>query len=93
MDDCSNFPKDYKQFRDVARSGQDRFQQQMKIVNLYSDATLFILTSKNNPNIEIRFSDIYPISLSGLDYNQQESDINYLTSNVTFAYKIYEFAR
>ena len=55
----------------------------MKIMYLYSDATLFILTSKNNPNIEIRFSDIYPISLSGLDYNQQESDINYLTKNVT----------
>jgi len=88
------FPKDYKQFRDVARSGQDRFPTTNEDAGgLYSDATLFILTSKNNPNIEIRFSDIYPISLSGLDYNQQESDINYLTANVTFAYKIYEFAR
>ena len=88
------FPKDYKQFRDVVRSGQDRFPTTNEDSGgLYSDATLFILTSKNNPNIEIRFSDIYPISLSGLDYNQQESDINYLTANVTFACKIYEFAR
>ena len=91
---CIGFPKDYKQFRDVARSGEDRFPTTNDDTGgLYSDATLFILTSKNNPNIEIRFSDIYPISLSGLDYNQQESDINYLTANVTFAYKIYEFAR
>ena len=88
------FPKDNKQFRDLARSGQDRFPTTNDDAGgLYSDATLFVLTSKNNPNIEIRFSDVYPISLSGLDYNQQESDINYLTANVTFAYKIYEFAR
>ena len=59
---------------------------------LYSDATLFVLSSKNNANLEIRFRDIYPISLSGLDYNQQETDIQYLTASVTFAYKIYEFA-
>ena len=50
------------------------------------------LTSKNNANLEVRFRDIYPISLSGLDYNQQETDIQYLTASVTFAYKIYEFA-
>jgi len=59
---------------------------------LYSDATLFILTSKNNSNIEVRFRDIYPISLSGLDYNQQATDVNYLTASVTFQYKLYEFA-
>jgi len=59
---------------------------------LYSDATLFVLTSKNNSNIEIRFRDIYPISLSGLDYNQQATDVDYLTASVTFQYKIYEFA-
>jgi hypothetical protein len=40
----------------------------------------------------VRFRDLYPISLSGLDYNQQETDIQYLTASVTFAYKIYEFA-
>ena len=47
---------------------------------------------KNNSNIEVRFRDIYPISLSGLDYNQQATDVNYLTASVTFQYKIYEFA-
>jgi len=59
---------------------------------LYSDATLFVLTSKNNSNVEIRFRDVYPISLSGLDYNQQATDVDYLTASVTFQYKIYEFA-
>ena len=102
------FPKDTSQFRALQGASADRYPttsdvglnkelgQIKKAVQddggLYSDATLFVLSSKNNANLEIRFRDIYPISLSGLDYNQQETDIQYLTASVTFAYKIYEFA-
>ena len=102
------FPKDYSQFRDLQGAGSDRYPttqnvglskelgQVKKAVQddggLYSDATLFVLTSKNTNNIEVRFRDIYPISLSGLDYNQQANDVDYLTASVTFSYKIYEFA-
>ena len=102
------FPKDNEQFRNLQNAGSDRFPTTKNVGlnkelgsikkavqddgGLYSDATLFVLSSKNNSNLEIRFRDIYPVSLSGLDYNQQETDIQYLTANVTFAYKIYEFA-
>jgi len=53
---------------------------------------LNVLTSKNNPNIEVRFSNVFPISLSGLTFNQQATDIDYLQATVIFSYKIYEFA-
>ena len=53
---------------------------------------LYILTSKNNPVTEVRFSDVFPISLSGLAYNQQAADTDYLTATVTFNYKLYDFA-
>ena len=102
------FPKDHEQFRNLQNAGSDRFPTTKNVgINkelgkvskaveddggLYSDATLFVLSSKNNAALEVRFRDIYPISLSGLDYNQQETDIQYLTASVTFAYKIYEFA-
>ena len=102
------FPKDHSQFRSLQAAGSDRYptttredlskeigdvvKQTSDDGGLYSDATLFILTSKNNSNLEVRFRDIYPISLSGLDYNQQATDVNYLTASVTFQYKIYEFA-
>ena len=59
---------------------------------VFSDATLNILTSKNNANIEVRFSDVFPSSLSGLQYDQQATDVDYLTATVSFKYKIYEFA-
>ena len=57
-----------------------------------SDATLSILTSKNNPVIEVRFKDVYPNSVTGLLYDQQATDITYLTATVNFSYLKYEFA-
>ena len=59
---------------------------------IYSDATLTVLTSKNNANLEVRFSDVYPFSLSTLSYNQQATDVEYLIAEVGFQYKIYEWA-
>tara|TARA_B100001559_G_C16116096_1_gene446235 strand:- start:6 stop:596 length:591 start_codon:yes stop_codon:yes gene_type:complete len=56
----------------------------------YSDATLTILSNKNNPLVEIRYSDMFPVSLSGLDYTQQVGDVEYLTASVDFRYKLYE---
>ena len=57
---------------------------------LYSDATLSVLSNKNNPLVECRFSDCFPVSLSGLDYTQQVGDVEYLTASVDFRYKLYE---
>jgi len=58
--------------------------------SLFGDATLTILSNKNNPIVEVRFQDLYPVSLSGLDYEQGATEVDYLTANVEFDYKIYE---
>ena len=102
------FPKNYEQFQTLQGASTDRFPSTQNTGTskeigeikkatqddggLYSDATLMILTSKNNANLEVRFRNIYPTSLSGLDYNQQATDVDYLTATVTFEYAIYEFA-
>mgnify|MGYP003679884046 CR=1 FL=1 len=57
---------------------------------MFSDATMTILTNKNNPVVECRFADVFPTSLSGLTYSQNQSDVEYLTAAVNFKYKIYE---
>ena len=56
----------------------------------YTDATLTILSNKNNPVVEVRFSDLFPVALSGLDYNQNVTDVEYLTATIDFRYKLYE---
>ena len=102
------FPKSRTQFKTLVDAAKDRFPTGGKsdtvadpgkvvgaptpIGPVFSDATLMVLTSKNNANIEVRFSDVFPISLSGLDFNQQADDVNYLSATVSFKYKIFQFA-
>jgi hypothetical protein len=57
---------------------------------LYSDAYLMILSNKNNPIVEVNFQNIFPISLSALEFTQTVTDIEYMTATAEFAYQIYE---
>ena len=102
------FPKSRTQFAELVSANKDRFPTSGKdslvtdagkvkygatpLGPIFSDATLNVLSSKNNTVIEVRFADVFPTSLSGLSFNQQADDVNYLSATVTFKYKIYEFA-
>ena len=57
---------------------------------LFSDATLTILSNKNNPIVNVFFRDLYPVAMTGLSYNQAATDVEYLTAEITFAYQLYE---
>ena len=58
--------------------------------SMFSDATLTVLSNKNNPIIEARFKDMYPVSLGALEFNQQSTDVEYMTVQADFTYQIYE---
>jgi hypothetical protein len=58
--------------------------------NEYSDATLFIYNSNFNIISQVHFKDLFPISLSTVQFNSKESDINYVTASVQFKYSIYD---
>lgn len=53
----------------------------------FSDGTLTILTSKNNPNISIRYRDMFPVSLSKLRFAIDDDDVQYHECDVTFKYQ------
>ena len=57
---------------------------------LYSDAYLMILSNKNNPIVEVNFQNIFPVSLSALEFTQTVTDVEYMTATAEFAYQIYE---
>jgi hypothetical protein len=91
------FPKSRGQFTSFKSDNADAFPTQPAakgapsgVQAMYGDATLTIMTAKNNPVVEARFQDVYPVALSGLAYNQQEGDVTYLTATCTFTYKLYE---
>ena len=56
----------------------------------YSDATLTILSNKNNPIVEVRFRDLYPVVLGALGYDHGATDVDYLRADATFSYQLYE---
>ena len=97
------FPKSREQFSDFRSSGSNtsntgkggntdigKVGKPIADRPFYSDATLTILSNKNNPIVEVRYSDLFPVSLSGLDYNQQATDVEYQTAEISFRYKLYE---
>ena len=97
------FPKDRKQFSEfrtetasMPGSPSKPSKVDLKpgsagaVLPMFSDATLSILSNKNNPLLEVRFRDVYPASLSGLDYNQNATDVEYLTATCDFKYTLYD---
>ena len=101
------FPESYTEYADGLAAGADRNPTSAGSVStepgkvkfgtvtqgaFMSDATLIVLTSKNNPIKEIRFRDVYPTSIGELQYDQQAEDVQYLTTTVSFNYRAYDFA-
>ena len=58
-------------------------------LNEYSDASLFIYNSSFNQIARIDFKDVFPVSLSTVNFDATAQDINYVTAEVTFKYAIY----
>ena len=97
------FPKSRQQFKDFrsntsntgspsATPVQDvgKVGKTVPDAAMFSDATLTVLSNKNNPIVEVRFSNLYPVSLGALEFNQGATDVEYLTVQADFTYQIYE---
>ena len=99
------FPQSTTQFANAIASGEtglkpnaggdvSRTNTSSKVANisaLESDATLTILTNKNNPTVRVNFKSLYPSALTGVEYDVQSTTTTPLTATVTFKYSIYEF--
>ena len=59
--------------------------------NLYSDATSNSYNSKNIPKVNVQFKNMFPTSLSSLEYSQELTDVEYFHATATFRYLYYEF--
>lgn len=58
--------------------------------DLYTSATLFILTNSLHVNVKCTFHNLFPISLTGLDFSTKDVEDRKLFSTVTFAYDYYD---
>lgn len=79
------FPESTKQYKDFI-TDEDGIKDPLKA---FSDGSLSILDSNFNTNIVVKFKDLFPISLSSLDFDSTQTDVQYFTADVIFKYTIY----
>ena len=80
------FPETTKQYRDLTTDNAD--QRDPK--EAFCDGTLRILNSNLREVAKVKFTDLFPISLSSLDFDATNSDVQYFTAEASFKYTIYD---
>lgn len=55
----------------------------------YSDASLIVLTGLNNTNFRVDFYDLFPISLSDIQFDSRLSADHSMTADATFMFNYY----
>lgn len=78
------FPETTEQYAEMLNEDGERDP-----LNFFSDGTLTILNSNYNPKTQIKFKDLFPVSLTSLDFTANEPDVNYFTAEVSFKYTVY----
>ena len=89
------FPRDYNQFFDGVKNRPSRFPFKVNLqgqteVLAYSDGTLTVLDSTNNPIVNIIYKNLFPVSLEGLDFEIASASVNYFTAIAVFKYETFE---
>ena len=82
-ENMENYLETFNWIHDIVNGNKENNEMQ-------SDATLVILNSHNNKTKEVEYKDIFPISLSGLEFDVNQGDIEYLSAEVTFKYSYLE---
>jgi hypothetical protein len=80
------FPEDYSEY--AAIKNEDKLLGG----GLKTDATLIITSNGKSPNIECVFQDIFPISLSDVDFNTTDESVNYIEATAAFRYTQYKIS-
>ena len=82
------FPENYQQY--ISWQNKDNINIS-ELAKNYSDATLQILDSSNNPIQTVTFVDVIPTSLGNMTFLSTSNDVSYITVNVTFDYSYFKF--
>jgi len=84
------FPESLTETYKYQKEKSDLSQPARSQLNLYSDGTLTVLDSNNIPKFKVIFQNMFPISLTTLDFDATQTDLEYFTAEVTFKYTIYD---
>ena len=80
------FPESGKQFKDITTDSDGQRDQK----EAFCDGTLRILNSNYREVAHVKFTDLFPISITSLDFDATNTDVQYFTAEATFKYTVYK---
>jgi len=80
------FPETAQEYKTLTTDNDNRRDPD----EAFSDGSLHILNSNYRDVAVVKFSNMFPTSLTSLEFDATEGDINYFTAEVTFKYTIYD---
>ena len=83
------FPETPAQFRDLTTTDYGTRDQK----EAFSDGTLRILNSNFKEVAKVKFLDLFPTSLSSLDFDATANDVQYFTAEASFKYTVYTITK
>jgi len=87
------YPEETKEFNDLTKTGVlndgKAYSYEQSGDDIYSDGTLQILSSNLVPKFHVKFTDLWPYSLTTMTFDATDTDIEYFTADVGFKYTMY----
>ena len=80
------FPETTQQFKEITTDDAN----QRDLTEAFCDGTLRILNSNYREIAKVKFQDLFPISLTSLNFDATNADIQYFTAEASFKYTIYD---
>jgi hypothetical protein len=84
-EDLVNYNAVHTWIRDVGNA--DQMARTTPEADILTYAQLHIVTSQYNPAFIVEFRDIFPVSLSGLQFDATMTDVEYITAEVVFKHQ------
>jgi len=84
------FPTGFDEYVDL--KNKFRAQPSVKPVQ-YSDASLMIYTNKNNPNLLIKFFEVFPTSITSISYDVEQNADTIISADAAFKFAYFEVER
>tara|TARA_R110000772_G_scaffold2311_13_gene8030 strand:- start:1245 stop:1778 length:534 start_codon:yes stop_codon:yes gene_type:complete len=82
------FPESFNQYK--ALEDIDSRLNPTGTDQLVSDASMFIYNSASNPNVEVKFINLWPSTMSDINFDIRNTDVEYIECTVSFAFERYD---
>ena len=76
------FPREYSQFAILQEPSAAS-----KTLSKYSDLSLVVHTNKTNPNYKIKFTDVFPTSISSIQFDATPTGMDPIVVDATFNFR------